>query len=66
MIRKLSHRSGDGVSALRLAREPGLEEDDDNGHCMGLNSCAFAFNRRGDDKDEAGRLAANCAWEYVA
>ena len=54
------------MSALRLAREPGLEEDDDKGHRMGLNSCAFAFNRRGDDKGEASRLAANCAWEYVA
>ena len=66
MIQKLSHRSGDGVSALRLARELGLDEDDDKGHQMGLNLCAFAFNRQGDDKGEAGRLAANCAWEYVA
>ena len=61
-----AHRSGDGVSALKLAREPGFEEAEDKGRGIGLNSCAFAFSRRGDDKGEAGRLAANCAWVYVA
>jgi hypothetical protein len=39
-----AQRSGDGVSALRLAKEAGLEEAAERGRGIGLNSEAFAFN----------------------
>lgn len=54
-----AHMSGDGVSALRLANDPGLEDADDKGRGMGLNSEALAFRSRGDDNGDDGRLAAN-------
>lgn len=53
-----AHRSGDGVSALILAREPGLEDADERGRGIGLNSEALAFSIRGEDKGDDGRLDA--------
>jgi hypothetical protein len=47
------------VSALILAREPGLEDAEERGRGIGLNSEALAFRRRGEDKGEEGRLDAN-------
>lgn len=32
------HKSGDGVSALKLANEPGLDDADERGRGIGLNS----------------------------
>jgi len=54
-----AHRSGDGVSALILAREPGLEDAEERGRGIGLNSEALAFKRRGEDKGDDGKLEAN-------
>jgi hypothetical protein len=54
-----AHKSGDGVSALILAKEPGLEDAEERGRGIGLNSEALAFRRRGEDKGEDGRLDAN-------
>ena len=61
-----AHKSGDGVSALRLVIQPGLDDADESGRGMGLNSEAFAFKRRGDERGDEGRLAANWACAYVA
>ena len=57
-----AQRSGLGVSPRKAANEPGLDEAADNGRGMGLNSEALALRSRGDDRGEAGRLTANCAW----
>ena len=42
-------RSGEGVSARRLANEAGFDEAADRGLGVGLNSEAFALRRRGDE-----------------
>lgn len=38
---------------------PGVHEAAERGRGIGLNSDAFAFNRRGDERGDAGRLAVN-------
>ena len=54
-----AHMSGEGVSPRSCESEPGLDDAADSGRMMGLNSCALAFKMRGEDKGDAGRLAAN-------
>jgi hypothetical protein len=53
-----AHKSGDGVSALMLAKEPGLEDAEERGRGIGLNSEALAFRRRGEDRGDDGKLDA--------
>jgi hypothetical protein len=52
-----AHKSGDGVSARRALKDVGLDDAADNGRGMGLNSEALAFNSRGEESGEAGKLA---------
>ena len=59
-----AHKSGDGVSARR--RDPVWVAAADIGRGIGLNSLAFAFSRRGEDKGDAGSEAVNCAWAACA
>ena len=59
-----AHRSGDGVSARlpdKCVYAPGFDEAAESGRGAGLNSDAFAFRRRGDDRVKAGRLVARYA-----
>ena len=52
------HRSGEGVSERR--REPDVvDAAADKGLGIGLNSLAFALNKRGEEMGEAGREAVN-------
>ena len=54
-----AHRSGEGVSPRKAAKEPGLEEAAERGRGIGLNSEALALRSRGDSMGEDGRLTAN-------
>src|ERR1700722_1296878 len=54
-----AQRPGDGGPDLKVNKGAGFEEAAESGRWIGLNSDAFAFRRRGEDKGEDGRLAVN-------
>jgi hypothetical protein len=59
-----AQRSGDGVSARKADKEVGFEDAADSGLGIGLNSLAFAFRSRGDDRGDEGMLALKCDWKW--
>lgn len=59
-----AHKSGDGVSWRRprkLPDVPGMVEAAESGRGAGLNSAAFAFSSRGEERGLAGKLVARNA-----